>query len=281
MPQVPTCILSSAHPPKVSHGHDLDRFVQLGSLTKPLTGTLLGRLASAGIFQLDDPIEQFLPAPAGTGITLRHLAEHTAALPRVPPRLRRFDPYADFDAEALDTLVRSLDSCTTGPPGGESEYSNLGYAVLGAALSSAAGAPYEELLNAYVLAPLDLTEITSNPPQDRRLSERGLLGRPLRPWAMHGAILPAGGMWATPRDTAHLVTRLLVEQRLGEPALSWRTTGALRWHNGATRKATVFAGAMTDGTWIMVHRLSAQPLPTEKMAAQVLKDAIIKPSDKP
>ncbi|MGW6603288.1 serine hydrolase domain-containing protein [Streptomyces sp. NPDC055036] len=281
MPQVPTCILSSAHPPKVSPGHDLDLFVQIGSLTKPLTGTLLGQLASAGILQLDDPLEQFLPVPTGTGITLRHLAEHTAALPRVPPRLRRFDPYAGFDAEALDTLVRSLDSRTTGPPGGETEYSNLGYAVLGAALSSAAGAPYEELLNEYVLEPLDLTEITPNPPQGRRLSERGFLGRPLRPWAMNGAILPAGGMWATPRDTAHLVTRLLVEQRLGEPALSWRTTGALRWHNGATRKASIFAGAMTDGTWVMVHRSSGQPLPTERMAAQALKDATTKPSDKP
>ncbi|WP_331745268.1 beta-lactamase family protein (plasmid) [Streptomyces sp. NBC_01116] len=101
MPQVPLCILSSSHTPQVSHGHDLDRFVQIGSLTKPLTGTLLAQLASTGTLQMDDPLEQFLPAPAGTGITLRHLAEHTAALPRIPPpptqnrplrRLRRRSP---------------------------------------------------------------------------------------------------------------------------------------------------------------------------------------------
>ncbi|MGW6606136.1 serine hydrolase [Streptomyces sp. NPDC055036] len=161
------------------------------------------------------------------------------------------------------------------------EYSNLGYAVLGAALSSAAGSPYEELLNEYVLEPRDLTEITSNLPQGRRLSERGFLGRPLRPWAMNGAILPAGGMWATPRDTAHLAVRLLVERRLGEPALSWRTTGALRWHNGATRKASVVAGTMADGTWITVHRLSGQLLQTGRMATQVLKDTTKRASDKP
>jgi len=34
---------------------------------------------------LDDPLESFLPAPEGTGITLRRLAEHTSGLPRLPP----------------------------------------------------------------------------------------------------------------------------------------------------------------------------------------------------
>ncbi|MGX8280236.1 MULTISPECIES: serine hydrolase domain-containing protein [unclassified Streptomyces] len=278
MPHVPACILSSSHEPQVSHGHDLNRFVQIGSLTKPLTGTLLVQLASTGTLQMDDPLEQFLPAPAGTGITLRHLAEHTAALPRVPPRLRRSDPYVDFDAGSLDSVVRNLGSFTTGTPGRKAEYSNLGYALLGAALASAARAPYEELLHEHVLAPLDLTAITSNPPPDKQLSGRGFLGRRLRPWTMNGAILPAGGLWATPRDTAHLLTKLLVERCLGEPAPSWQTTGRLRWHDGATRGASVFAGAMDDGTWVMVHRLSGQPLPTEKMAAQVLKNAVTETS---
>ncbi|MER5357486.1 serine hydrolase domain-containing protein [Streptomyces sp. NPDC002785] len=279
MPPVPTCILSSTQAPQVSHGHDLDRFVQIGSLTKPLTGTLLAQLAEAGLLQLDDPLDQFLRIPAGTGITLRHLAGHTAALPRVPPHLRRLDPYADFDSEALNAVLERLDTFTTGPPGGEAEYSNLGYAILGAALSAAADASYEELLNRYVLTPLDITEVTSNPPSARRLSGRGFLGRPLRPWTMSGAILPAGGMWATPREAARLVTKLLVERKLGEPALTWQTSGRLRWHNGATRDASVFAGALEDGTWVMVHRLSSRPTPTENTAVQILKDAIAKPPD--
>lgn len=274
MPPIPTCILSSIQAPQVSHGHGLDRFVQIGSLTKPLTGTLLAQLAEVGLLQLDDPLDQFLRIPAGTGITLRHLAEHTAAMPRVPPRLRRLDPYADFDSEALNAVLERLDTFTTGPPGGEAEYSNLGYAILGAALSSAAHASYEELLNRYVLTPLNVTEVTSNPPPARRLSGRGFLGRPLRPWTMSGAILPAGGMWATPRETARLVTKLLVERKLGEPALTWQSSGRLRWHIGATRDASVFAGALEDGTWVMVHRLSAQTTATENTAVQILKDAI-------
>ncbi|MEU8670055.1 serine hydrolase [Streptomyces anulatus] len=82
---------------------------------------MLVQLASTGTLQLDDPLEQFLPAPAGSGITLRHLAEHTAALPRTPPRLRRSDPYSDFDAGAQDSVVRNLGSFATGTPGRKAE----------------------------------------------------------------------------------------------------------------------------------------------------------------
>ncbi|WP_328537628.1 serine hydrolase domain-containing protein [Streptomyces sp. NBC_00344] len=272
MPPVPTCVLSSFDAPRAEHGHDLDQFVQIGSLSKALTGTVLVRLASAGVLQLDDPIEQFLRAPARTGITLRHLAEHTSGLPRLPPRLRRFDPYASFGTHALDTVVQRLDSLTGSAPGRTEEYSNLGYAILGAALSSAAGKPYEELLKQYVLAPLNVSDVTADPPPDRRLSARGLFGLPRRPWTMGGAILPAGGLWATPREAARLVTALLVDRTLGEPAPSWQRAGSLLWHNGATRDASVFAGAMPDGTWVLVHRLSGRAEATDSLAIELLKE---------
>ncbi|MEU6895875.1 serine hydrolase domain-containing protein [Streptomyces sp. NPDC046557] len=273
MRPVPTCILSSFDEPRAEHGHDLDKFVQIGSLTKALTGTVLTRLASAGMLQLDDPVEQFISAPAHTGITLRHLAEHTSGLPRVPPGLHRRDPYSSFDAAALDALIERLDSLTTSAPGETEEYSNLGYAVLGAVLCATSGASYEELLQEHVLAPLGVTDVTSSPPPDRRLCRRGMFGRPRRPWTMDGAILPAGGLWATPRAAAHVTTALLVERKLGEPAPSWQAAGPLLWHNGATRDASVFTGAMPDGTWILVHRLSGQAETTDNLAIHLLKQA--------
>ncbi|WP_438293080.1 serine hydrolase domain-containing protein [Streptomyces sp. HUAS TT7] len=265
MRPVPTCILSSADAPRAVDGHDLDRYVQIGSLTKPLTATVLTRLAEAGALQLDDPIEQFLPAPPGTGITLRHLAAHTSGLPRLPPHLHRRDPYAPFDDQALDTLVRRLDTLPTAAPGHAEEYSNLGYAVLGAALASATGSSYEELLERHVLAPLGITEISVSPPPHLRLHRTGMFGRPVRPWTMDGAILPAGGLWATPRAAARLVVDLLVERKLGEPTPFWQTAGPLRWHNGATRDASVFTGALPDGTWVLIHRLSGNAEQTDEI----------------
>ncbi|MFG3528787.1 serine hydrolase domain-containing protein [Streptomyces sp. NPDC047917] len=273
MRPVPTCILSNGEAPQVLHGHALDAYVQIGSLTKALTGTALARLAAADVLRPDDLLERFLPVPRGTGITLEHLAQHTSGLPRLPPRVKRRDPYAAFDDAALLAVLQGLDALATAAPGRTEEYSNLGYAVLGAALASAAGMPYQELLDRYVLAPLDITEVTSAPPPDRRLCGRGRFGRPRRPWTMTGAILPAGGLWATPRATADLVTALLIDRKLGEPALSWQRAGTLLWHNGATGDASVFAGAVPDGRWVLVHRLTGRADRTDELGIELLRRA--------
>ncbi|MFF7364788.1 serine hydrolase [Streptomyces sp. NPDC008125] len=274
MRPTPACILSSGEAPRTLHGHALDAYVQIGSLSKVLTGTALARMVSEDVLQLDTPLERLLPVPAGTGITLRHLAQHTSGLPRLPPGIKRRDPYADFDAAALHATLQRLDALTTTAPGDTEEYSNLGYAVLGAALTSAAGLPYEELLHHYVLGPLGITEMAVAPPPDRRLHSSGLFGRPRRPWTMTGAILPAGGLWATPRAAACLVTALLVERRLGEPALSWRRAGTVLWHNGATGDASVFTGATQDGRWALVHRLTGRSDRTDRLGPELLRKAV-------
>ncbi|MFI0976115.1 serine hydrolase domain-containing protein [Streptomyces sp. NPDC021093] len=277
MRQIPTCIFSSNQPPQALHGHATDRYVQIGSLSKTLTGTALAQLAEAGILDVDAPVDEFLPAPPGTGITLRHLALHTSGLPRVPPGLQRRDPYVAFDAAALQAVLAKLDSFVGTEPGSTEEYSNLGYAILGAALVSAAGIPYQDLLTRYVLAPLDITEVSATPPPDRSLYSRGLFGRPIRPWTMTGAILPAGGLWATPRAAARLVSALLVDRALGEPALSWQRSGNVLWHNGATGDASVFAGAVSDGRWVLVHRLSGRADQTDTLGSTLLKQAAPSP----
>ncbi|MFF3762941.1 serine hydrolase domain-containing protein [Streptomyces sp. NPDC001922] len=272
MRRVPTCLLSSHAAPRVSHGHDPDAFVEIGSLTKVLTGTLLLRLAAAGTLDPDDPVDRFLNAPAGTGITLRHLAEHTSGLPRLPPGLTGRDPYAAFTDAALRALTGRLDALTTAAPGASTEYSNLGYALLGAALVAAGARPYEELVREHVLQPLGVEHGVAVRPPGRRLVARGLFGRELRPWTMDGAILPAGGMWATPRATADLVVGLLVEGRLGAPAPTWQSAAGLTWHNGATRNASAFAGAFPDGQWVVVHRLGGSPERTDAMAVEHLRE---------
>ncbi|MFJ8696337.1 serine hydrolase domain-containing protein [Streptomyces roseolilacinus] len=271
---VPLCVLRPGRQPHVEHGHDPALFVEIGSLTKVLTGTALVRAAAAGLLDPDDPVERWLPAPPGSGITLRHLMEHTSGLPRLPPGLRGpgRDPYAPFTAEALGGMLTRLDRLAENPPGRHTEYSNFGYAVLGAALAAATRQPYEELLRTHVLEPLGVAdEVTASPPADRALRARGRFGGVRAGWTMDGAILPAGGMWATPRAMAAVVTGLLVERRLGDPASAWQTADRLRWHNGATRDASAFAGAFTDsGEWVLVHRLGGRPQDTDRIGVDLL-----------
>ncbi|MGW0576568.1 serine hydrolase domain-containing protein [Streptomyces sp. NPDC002920] len=273
--RVPTCVLTPGAPPALADGHAVDRYVEIGSLTKVVTGTALVRMAAAGVLALDDPLERWLPATPATGITLLHLARHTSGLPRLPPgRLPRRDPYAAFDVPALHALLPRLGTLTTRPPGEREEYSNLGYAVLGAALTAAAsGTPYEELVTEYVLRPLEVTEVAALPGTDRRLLAPGRFGRPRAPWTMTGAMLPAGGLWATPRAAADLAVRLLVERRLGDPAPSWQEAGPLRWHNGATRHASLFTGATQDGSWVLIHRLNGEPERTDQLGVEILRQS--------
>ncbi|MFI9272942.1 serine hydrolase domain-containing protein [Kitasatospora sp. NPDC052896] len=270
---VASCLLGSFTEPRVEHGHAVDRYVEIGSLTKALTGTVLTRLAAAGVLDPDEPVERVLPTvPAGTGITPRRLMTHTSGLPRLPPGISLRDPYRSFTDEALAALLPRLDRLLARPAGGEAEYSNFGYALLGAVLVAATGQGYEELLRERVLEPLGVTEVTSRPDPAERLVGRGLLGRDRRPWTMDGAILPAGGLWATPRAAAALLTGLVVERELGAPAPSWQRNGRVTWHNGATGDASVLAAATDDGRWVLLHRLGAHRR-TDRDGMRALREA--------
>ncbi|MBD9725084.1 serine hydrolase [Streptomyces caniscabiei] len=288
--RTPTCVLGGAGvTDRVTYGHDADRFVEIGSLTKVLTGTVLARLATAGDLGFDTPLEECLDeVPRGTGITLLHLAEHTSGLPRLPvgltgpptglPTAPPDDPYAGFTETALRESLRDLDRLTAGRTGRE-EYSNLGYAVLGLALTTVTGCSYQRLVDTHVLVPLGLGAgtMTAAPPEERRLVPRDLFGRPRPLWTMTGAILPAGGLWSSCRTLADLVVALLVERRFGEPAPSWQRGPSLRWHDGATRGSSVVAAAYDDGHWILVHRLG-DVTATAKKAKHTLRTLTAPPA---
>lgn len=275
---VPTCIIGSSHSDPILTGdHDPDKYVEVGSFTKVITGTLLQQLADQGTLTLDDPVERWLGVPAGTGITLRHLAEHTSGLPRLPPGTTRLDPYRKFTDDRLNELLSGLDRLVGAPAGVREEYSNFGYAILGAALTAATGQEYGDLVAVHVLAPLGLPRdaMSARPPQDSRLVPTTVFGRSAKPWTMSGAILPAGGLWATPRTLARVLTGLVIERALGEPAPGWQRTGPLPliWHNGATGTASVFAGAVPDGRWTVVHRLNSSYEVTDQAGLDYLRTA--------
>lgn len=69
------------------------------------------------------------------------------------------------------------------------------------------------------------------------------------------------------------MTALLIDRKLGEPALSWQRAGTLLWHNGATGDASVFAGAVPDGRWVLVHRLTGQADRTDELGIELLRRA--------
>lgn len=184
---------------------------ELGSLSKTFTVLLLAELARTKVLSLDDRLVDHLPPlplphPHSRHITLRQLATHTSGLPRIPADLivgALVHPYANgyahYDTERLlRTFARTRPRHR---PGTRWRYSNLGLALLGPAMSGAAGAGYPALLTDRVLRPLGLTDTTLGPGTTGTdaIGHRTNGVTPVGSADM-GAFVAAGSVRATPGD---------------------------------------------------------------------------------
>ncbi|AOP47277.1 serine hydrolase domain-containing protein [Streptomyces lydicus] len=193
---------------------------ELGSLSKTFTVLLLADLAGDGVLALDDPLVAHLPElplrhPYTRRITLWHLATHTSGLPRIPTDLvagALVHPYANgyaaYDTERLlQTFARTRPRHR---PGTRWRYSNFGVALLGPALSRAAGVGYPALLSDRVLRPLGLTDTSLGPGTTGTdaIGHRTNGVTPVRSADM-GAFHAAGSVRATPGDLLGYLEALL------------------------------------------------------------------------
>ena len=116
---------------------DGDTEYEIGSITKGFTGILLGDMLERGLLKLDTPIQDLLPPSVklqvvdDQPITLQLLATHTSGLPRLPSNLAPKDPLNPYVDYTDKKLFKFLNGYKPPRPPGESEYSNLGFALLG------------------------------------------------------------------------------------------------------------------------------------------------------
>lgn len=137
---------------------------RIGSITKPFTAVMLMQLVAAGKVQLSDPVERYLPEvsqiasrPVGAApFTFLQLATMTAGLAREPEEVGPFwtGPVSTWEKTLLSALPHTN---YISLPGSEYSYSNIGYAILGAALGRAAGLPYVDWERQHVFKPLGMS----------------------------------------------------------------------------------------------------------------------------
>jgi serine-type D-Ala-D-Ala carboxypeptidase/endopeptidase len=202
---------------------------EIGSITKIFTALLLADLARAGVLAIDDPVSKHLPADFrvperdGRPITLADLATHTSGLPTFPPVTRPFEEYRS-PTEFFDALFGAIklysvadlkgwlrDFKLPRAPGSGWEYSNMGYAVLGLALSHRTDLSYEELLRRKVFNPLGLTSTFLTPPA--RVATRVAEGHdpklnPVPPIDL-GIFAPAGSLRSTAENLASFLRAVM------------------------------------------------------------------------
>ena len=143
---------------------DADTVYRIGSITKMFTALMLEQLTDEGKVRLSDPVKKFFPEielvqgrfPDAHPITLVQLATHTSGLGREPDHKETYVTGAVEDWEK--TLIAALTHLHYEyEPGTRFSYSNIGYAVLGAALSRAAGEPYVQYVQEHIFDPLGMS----------------------------------------------------------------------------------------------------------------------------
>ncbi len=136
-----------------------DTVFRIGSTTKTFTATAILQLAEEGALTLDDPIAKYYSAApaAWSGITLRHLLNHTSGIPdfvQVNGFIRGAARLQDRPEELVG-LVR--DQPLEFAPGSKFHYSNTGYVLLGLVIEKVSGKRYANYLADTFFKPLGLS----------------------------------------------------------------------------------------------------------------------------
>ncbi|WP_424984088.1 serine hydrolase domain-containing protein [Maritalea sp. S77] len=147
----------------------------IGSITKSITATMIGRLADQGKLNLSDSITDLWPEqaenfdPAWRTVTMSQLLHHTSGAKtnfglKVLAN-RDFENQAELDSARQDAVLSILQKAPETTPGTNFEYSNVGYTIAGQLAVQRAGKSWEQLVREEVFEPLKLTSAGFGPPQ--------------------------------------------------------------------------------------------------------------------
>lgn len=195
-----------------------DTVFRIASMTKSFTGMAILKLRDEGKLSLDDPASKYVPALAdlpyptkdSPAVTIRHLLTHSEGFPEDNPWGDRQLHQSD---ETMRAWIRAGIPFST-VPGTEFEYSNYGFAMLGAVIARASGKPYADYVRDNILRPLGMNastfESTEVPKDQIALGYRwdGQAYQP-EPILAHGSFGGMGGLWTSARDLARYVAFLM------------------------------------------------------------------------
>lgn len=183
--------------------------VDVGSITKTITGLLAARLADKGTIEFTTTVGDVFPNAAQdkAPITLHQLLTHSAGLPDAVGADEETLSRAKFVARVMKTPLRSR-------PGRRYHYSNTGYGLAAAMLEIRSGRSYENLVRDEIARPAGLTATGYTGVINDARGLRSSQGEPLRraswgrkqPW---WNLIGNGGLISTPQDMLRLRRALM------------------------------------------------------------------------
>ena len=191
------------------------------SVTKPLTATLVMRLAAGGLIELDTPLAAQAPLmQAATTITPRQVLSHTSGIAHWRgDEVAHPVPQSSLREATVATLARPR----TCRPGACWHYSSPAWNLLGSLVEHTTGRSYFDAMQHQLLAGAGMDSVALNDPwQPLPQRARGYWLHP-NGKLLHSPMLdvtdrmPAGGLAGTAEDLAAFAAALL-DDRLLSPA---------------------------------------------------------------
>ena len=133
-----------------------DTLVQIGSCSKAFTATLIARLATDGLLDMDKPVAEYIPGfklsddYATLHLTIRDFLSHRSGLPR--------HEYAWYGSGySRNELVYNLRFLQMNQPVRyKYQYSNFNYLIAGALVEAVTGMKFEDAMTEKLIKPLGL-----------------------------------------------------------------------------------------------------------------------------
>ena len=140
------------------------------SVTKQITATLVLQEIDRGRLKLDGSLGTYLPTFGGNrSITVRQLLQHQSGLPNPTDTATDADGVQPFYREtggSISDTARAMGFCagaSSRAPGGDFDYNNCDYIVLGAVLESVTDKSFEQLVKMRIARPLGLRTLRMAP----------------------------------------------------------------------------------------------------------------------
>ncbi|ALG08375.1 serine hydrolase domain-containing protein [Kibdelosporangium phytohabitans] len=239
-PGVAVALATSTELRAMAAGHaDLARRIPMsgtsvtpaGSLSKPLVGLSLIRLAEAGLIDVDGPIDPHLDpaarpanpaanAPITPGMLTAHLGGYRTDF--IDAELTRPIPIAEYvqRRHEIGATPEYGGVCPLYGPPGQYAYSSFGMSLVGCAVENKAQRNYADFVHETILAPLGMTgsavpNAEGDPWQALVASDEYAVGyQGFGPWCVpspvyHSATYPGAGLITSPVDYARLLQSML------------------------------------------------------------------------
>jgi len=204
-----------------------DTIFDLASVSKIVATTPMAMvLYQRGLLDLDAPVQAIVPEfaspdPGRAEVTIRMLLAHSSGLPAY---VRLFERANTREALLLAACRVPLEAA----PGERTEYSDIGFILLGEALARLAGEPLDSFCQREIFGPLGLAHTGFNPPHawrpripptedDGRFRHRVVQGEvhDENAWVL-GGVAGHAGVFAPARDVARFAHAVF---RGGRPIL--------------------------------------------------------------